>query len=161
MMRVIKFALVLVATISLLSYSLAPATKSFKCMIQLTNYNGEGAYVVVSLMNPKGEYVKTIYIEGDDKEWYHEISSWWKYYGKKRYNVDAISGSTVSPGERKINILKIDSDKVDKGYYLRFESAVEEKNYYEKDIQFELTAGNLIKKHQGSGFIRYVRFIEQ
>ena len=31
-------------------------TKKYKCLIQLTNYKGEGAYIVASLINPEGKY---------------------------------------------------------------------------------------------------------
>ena len=136
-------------------------TKNYKCLMQMSNYNGEGAYVVVSLISPDGKYENTIYIQGDDDKWYYEISSWWSYYGKNKYNVDGISGSTVSAGERSLNVFKIDESKIGSGYKLRFETAVEDENYFEKDIEFELNEANLLKKHSGNGFIRYVRFISQ
>ena len=65
----------------------------YKCMIQIKNYKGEGAYVIVSLINPKGDYEKTLYVIGDDSEWYYEMSSWWKFYGKKRTKLDGITGA--------------------------------------------------------------------
>jgi len=136
-------------------------TKNYKCLMQMSNYNGEGAYVVVSIINPDGKYEKTIYIQGDDDKWYYEITSWWSYYGKNKYNVDGISGSTVSAGERSFNVFKIDESKIGSGYKLRFETAVEDENYFEKGIEFELNEANLLKKHSGNGFIRYVRFISQ
>ncbi len=30
----------------------------YKCMVQMTNYVGEGAYIVVSLIDSKGKYEK-------------------------------------------------------------------------------------------------------
>ena len=127
----------------------------------MTNYKGEGAYVVVSIINPEGNYEETLYVQGNDSKWFFEITSWWSYYGKNKYKIDGISGSTVSAGERSISILSIDDSKIGKGYKLRFESAVEDENYFEKDIELELTKSNLLKKHSGNGFIRYVRFIPQ
>ena len=82
-------------------------TSKYKCMIQLTNYTGEGAYVVVSLINPNGEYEKTLYVQGDDDEWYFDITEWWKFQGKVRANIDAVTGATVSGGQRTISILDI------------------------------------------------------
>ena len=35
-------------------------TKKYKCLIQLTNYKGEGAYIVASLINPEGKYEQTL-----------------------------------------------------------------------------------------------------
>lgn len=137
------------------------STKKYKCLIQLTNYEGEGAYVVVSLINPKGHYEKTVYVLGDDSEWYHEITEWWKFYGKKRTKLDGITGSTISGGERSMIVVQLDPAKIDKGYKLRFESAVEAKNYHKQDVEFTLTTANLQKKYNGKGFIRYVRMLPQ
>ena len=36
-------------------------------MLQMVNYTGEKAYIVVSLINPKGQYEKTLYMMGPDK----------------------------------------------------------------------------------------------
>lgn len=127
----------------------------------MTNYEGEGAYVVVSLINPKGQYEKTVYVQGDDSEWYYELTSWWKFYGKKRTKLDGITGSTISGGERSMVVIQLDAAKINKGYKLRFESAVEAKNYYKKDIEFSLTTANLQKKYNGKGFVRYVRMLPQ
>ena len=134
--------------------------KNFKCLIQMKNYSGEGAYIIISLIKPNGEYEKTIYVHGDDTEWYYEMTSWWKFYGKKRPNIDGITGGTISGGERAMSVLKIDASKINSGYKLRFESAVENENYYEKDIEFELTSNNLKNKFNGKGFIRYIRILE-
>jgi len=134
--------------------------KKFKCLIQMKNYSGEGAYIIISLIKPNGDYEKTIYVHGDDSEWYYEMTSWWKFYGKKRPNIDGITGGTISGGERAMSVLKIDASKINSGYKLRFESAVENENYYEKDIEFELTSSNLKNKFNGKGFIRYIRILE-
>jgi len=136
-------------------------TTAVKCMIQMTNYSGEGAYVVVSLLDPSGKYEETLYVQGKDDEWYSEITQWWKFYGKKKSNIDAISGETISGGERTVTVLQIPQDKVDKGYSIRFETSVEDQKYYADDIQFELTKANLKAKKEGKGFIRYVRMLPQ
>ena len=136
-------------------------TKPVKCLIQMTNYNGEGAYVIVSLLNPNGEYEETLNVLGKDPEWYSEISEWWKFYGKRRPNIDAISGETISGGERTVSILQIPINKIDKGYSLRFETSVEDQKYYTDDLQFPLTTESLNSKKEGKGFIRYVRMLTQ
>ena len=129
-------------------------------MIQMKNYTGEGAYLIVSLIDPNGKYEQTLYVQGDDPDWYHEITSWWKFYGKKRANIDAITGETLSGGERSINIISFDKSKLIKGYKLRFETAVEDKNYFEKDLEISLVELNTETKYNGNGFIRYVRLID-
>lgn len=133
----------------------------YKCLIQMTNYAGEGAYIVISLLNPQGDYEKTLYVHGDDNEWYYDITEWWNFYGKKRSDIDAITGATISGGKRSITVIEIDKDKIDQGYRIRFETAVEDQNYYTKDVQFELTDDSVKGKYEGSGFIRYVRMMPQ
>lgn len=145
----------------LLAFSKPAETTNVKCMIQMVNYTGEGAYVVISLINPDGEYEETLHVLGKDSEWYSEIPEWWKFYGKRRLNIDAISGATVSGGGRTVSMLKIPNDKINNGYSIRFETAVEDKEYYTNDVQFKLTSESLESKMEGKGFIRYVRTILQ
>ena len=133
---------------------------NYKCMIQMKNYSGEGAYIIISLIDEDGNYKQTLNVLGDDPEWYHEITSWWKFYGKKRTNIDGITGETISGGERSINIISIDKSMIGSNYKLRFETAVEDKNYFEKDIEIPLSEINSGTKYSGNGFIRYVRILE-
>ncbi|MFB0904955.1 MAG: DUF2271 domain-containing protein [Nonlabens sp.] len=112
-------------------------------MIQLKNYIREGTYVVVSLLNSKGAYKETLYVQGTDSEWYSEITPWWQFYGKHRPNIEAISGATISGREAAIPVLQIPKVKIDKGYSIRFETAVEDQENYATDLQFELTTAHL------------------
>lgn len=161
MKRLIKFIPVVLLVGSLLTAFTTVEKKTVKCLIQLTNYTGEGAYLIVSIVDADNEYVETLYVQGKDSEWYSEISEWWKFYGKHRPNIDAISGETISGGERSLSVLQIPIDKIDKGYNLRFETSVEDQGYFADDIQFELTTENLTTKVEGKGFIRYVRMLPQ
>ena len=145
--------------ITTLSFTTKTESTSYKCMIQMINYTGEGAYVVISLINPEGEYEKTLYVQGDDDEWYHDISEWWHFYGKKRSSIDAITGATIAGGARTISVLEIEDSKIDAGYSIRFETAVEDQEYYTKDVEFPLTSESVKSKKEGKGFIRYVRMM--
>ena len=155
-------AFVLSLALALLSFKPKdPTTSSYKCLIQLTNYTGEGAYIVISLIDPEGNYEKTLYVLGDDDEWYFDITEWWKFQGKVRRDIDGITGATISGGERSITAIEIDDDKIDAGYSIRFETAVEDQEYYTDDVEFELTATSVKGKYEGKGFIRYVRMLPQ
>ena len=155
-----KIFLILFLAFGVMAFTTSDDT-TYKCMIQLKNYTGEGAYITVSLLNPDGEYEKTLYVQGDDEDWYSDITEWWKFQGTKRADIDAITGATVSGGNRTISILKIPESKLNKGYKIRFESAVEDQEYYKDDVQFELTTENVKNKIEGKGFIRYIRMIPQ
>lgn len=155
-----KLSILFIVAFGIMAFT-TPDSSKYKCMIQMKNYDGEGAYIVISLLNPKGEYEKTLYVQGDDQEWYHDITEWWSFHGKVRSNIDAITGATISGGNRAISIIKIPNDKINKGYKIRFESAVEDQEYYKDDVEFDLNSENIKSKIEGNGFIRYVRMIPQ
>ncbi|MDI9363694.1 MAG: DUF2271 domain-containing protein [Flavobacterium sp.] len=134
------------------------ATTKYKCMVQMTNYMGEGAYMVVSLIDSKGAYEKTLYVMGSDKKWYPNLKSWHNFYKKKPNNISAITGASVTNGDRSVTVIEIETAKINAGYKLRFETSVEDKTYYEKDVEVPLTTEGLNGKTDGTGYIRYVRF---
>jgi len=152
-----KITLVL-ALIFGLSFTSQAQTTKYKCMVQMTNYVGEGAYVVVSLVDSKGAYEKTLYVMGSDKQWYPDLKEWHKAFKKKPTSLSAISGASVSGGDRSVAVFEIEDAKVNAGYTLRFESAVENQQYHIKDIEVPLTTENLAGKTEGTNYIRYVRF---
>lgn len=146
--------------VALMSFSLLKRsnTSQYKCMIQMANYTGEGAYVIVSLINSKGQYEKTLYVQGDDKQWYKDVKEWWPFYKKNEAMVDGITSASLAGGQRSMFVVALDNATLDAGYSLRFETAVEDKGYHTKDVEFALTAQNLATgKIEGTGFIRYVR----
>lgn len=157
-MKTIKTILLAVVCLSILAFKLVDSSQ-YKCLIQLKNYDGEGAYIIVSLLDAEGKYLETLQVIGDDDEWYHEIDEWWGFYGKKRNDIDAITGATITGGQRTVKVIKLDESKIDSGYKLRFETAVEDKGYYADDVEFELTSDNVKNKFEGKGFIRYIRML--
>lgn len=128
-------------------------------MIQMMNYTGERAYVVVSLIDPDGKYVKTLYVQGDDKEWYPDLKQWWKFSDGSKEKIDAITGATIGNGQRNIISLSFDESQFDKGYTLRFESAVENQEYHTVDAEVPLETATISNKVDGKGYIRYVRMV--
>jgi hypothetical protein len=147
----------LIALICISSFQATAQTSKYKCMLQMSNYMGEGAYIVVSLVNAKGEYDKTLYVMGDDKKWYKTLKEWHKFYSKKPTDISAKTGASVTGGDRSITTLEIEDNKINKGYKLRFETAVEDNKYYTADLEIPLTTEGIAAKTEGKGYIRYVR----
>ena len=133
-------------------------TNKYKCMIQMSNYMGDGAYIVISLIDSKGAYEKTLYVLGSDKKWYNSLKEWNKFFKSKPANISAITGASVTGGDRSVNVIEIETSKIDAGYKIRFESAVEDKKYNVSDVEIPLTTEGLSAKTDGTGYIRYVRF---
>lgn len=156
----LKLKGLIVATFLLVCAMTATAqdVAKYKCMIQMNSYLGEGAYIVVSLVGKDDSYTKTLYVLGDDKEWYPDWKEWHKAYKKKPTNISAITGASVAGGDRAVVTLEIDKAKINAGYKLRFESAVEDKPYHLKDVEIPLTTEGLAAKSEGKGYIKYIRF---
>ncbi|WP_447640954.1 MULTISPECIES: DUF2271 domain-containing protein [Chitinophagaceae] len=158
MLKKLGFFIVAVMVALCVSTTTEAQTTAYKCMIQMTNYLGEGAYIVVSVVDKDGNYDKTLYVLGSDRKWYKTLKEWDKAYKKKPTNISAITGASVSGGDRTVVTLNIDNAQINTGCKLRFESAVEDKPYYTKDVEIPLTTEALATKTDGSGYIRYVRF---
>lgn len=151
--RAALFAIVLLGTIRATAQA-----KNYKCMIQMNSYLGEGAYIVVSLMDEANNYKQTLYVLGADRKWYRDLKEWYKAYKEKPADISAITGASVSGGDRSVVTLAVDEAKINAGYKIRFESAVENKGYHVTDVEVPLTIEGLSAKTDGRGFIRYVRF---
>lgn len=132
-------------------------TSTYKCMLQLKNYKGEGAYVVASLLDDKGKYVKTLAVMGDDDQWYKTVKEWHKFQKVKKEKLDAITGASISPGSRAAKVFKIEDQLLNKGYKIRFETAVEDEPYYKDDIEIPLSTSEITQKYEGKGYIRFVK----
>lgn len=161
MKNFLKYTLVALLAVFFSSSSFAQTTK-YKCMIQMQNYSGKEAYVVISLINPKGQYEKTLGILGPDQEWYNSFAEWDKFRLKKKEKLNAITGASIAGGARSTRVIEFDTAKLGKGYKLRFESSVEIQKHYIKDVEVALTSEALDNKAgaKGTGYIRLVRFIK-
>lgn len=162
MQKFLRYFFFLFLLISISSFTLKSDSvrKQYKVLVQMKNYSGEGAYIVVSVVNERNQYLKTLQMIGDDKQWYNTLKDWWNANSKKKLSeIDAISGATVSGGERSTFTLNISENYMNKGYKLRFETAVEEVNYYSNDVEIPLTTAGLSSRPEGKGFIRYVRLM--
>ncbi|PTX08188.1 DUF2271 domain-containing protein [Sphingobacterium faecium] len=152
----IKFILLLFLVTLFSSHSFAQSSK-FKCMIQMNSYEGEGAYIIISLINPKGAYEKTLSVLGPDKQWYNTLKEWHKFQTKSNVKLSAITGASVGGGDRAMRTIEIDDTKLNKGYKLRFESAVEEQKYHITDVEIPLTTEALAERASGKGYIKFVK----
>ncbi|GGI25498.1 DUF2271 domain-containing protein [Pedobacter mendelii] len=158
MNNILKISLLILSLAFLKPNQASAQAAKYKCMIQMTNYMGEGAYIVISLIDGKGQYEKTLYVLGSDKKWYNSLKEWHKFNSKKSTNISAITGASLTGGDRGVSVIEIDKAKINTGYKLRFESAVEDQKYNVKDLEIPLTTEALATKSDGTGFIRYVRF---
>ena len=153
-MKKVLFSIFLFILLSATSYA---QSSKYKCMIQMNSYKGEAAYVVISLINPQGGYEKTLSVLGPDKKWFNTLKEWHKFETKAKAQLSTITGASVNGGDRAMRTIEIDDSKLNKGYKLRFESAVEEQKYIIKDVEIALTPEALAERVEGTGYIKFVK----
>ncbi|MCT4561298.1 MAG: DUF2271 domain-containing protein [Crocinitomicaceae bacterium] len=129
----------------------------FKCLIQMTNYPGEGAYLVVSVVNEKNEYLETIKVFGTESKWYADLKNWFPFYEKNKAVIDGRTGATLSGGERSIFTFSVNAAYFNGKNKLRFESSVEDQKYHINDLLLPLNKKSLVGKHEGTGYVRYIQ----
>ena len=142
-------------------------TLTVKCMVQMIEYRGEGAYFAISVIDADGNYHKTLYVMGNDKTWFSDMKAFWQHlrsnalYTDETFYpmIDGISGATISGGERRIFPIDIPYEFLEKEYRLRFETAVEDKGYYTDDVVLDLNRLALKESYKGSGFIQQIKFL--
>ena len=137
------------------------ASTKYKCMIQMTNYTGEGAYIIVSVLNEKGEYLESVRVMGDDEEWYPDLNQWFTYYETEQPEIDGITGATLSGGKRSVFSIEIDDTRLNSGHTLRIETAVEDQKYVPDEVEIPMTTAGMAGKYDGKDYIRYVRILAE
>ncbi len=158
MKKIHLFAFTILTAI-LFSFTKSESDTNYKCMMQMINYTGENAYVVISLINPDGKYDRALAVYGKDEKWYADIIQWWGYQKKAKQKIDGITGASIAGGQRAMNIVKIPSNLINKGYKIRVESAVESQTYHKNDIDFDYKSENINQKIDGKGYVKYIRLI--
>ena len=133
------------------------AQTQYRCMLQMNAYKGESAYVVVSLVNANNKYEKTLAVLGPDKKWYDSLTEWFKAQQAMHEKLDAITGASIKGGDRRITTFTIDDKLLNRGYKIRFESAVEDQKYFADDVIIPLTTEKLTEKADGKGYIKMVK----
>ncbi|MEL7149070.1 MAG: DUF2271 domain-containing protein, partial [Bacteroidota bacterium] len=84
---------------------------------------------------------------------------WWSFTSSAEEKIDGITGASVGNGERKISLFEFDETILDAGYKLRFETAVEDQDYFMKDLEVALKSEEMINRFEGNGYIRYIRIM--
>lgn len=152
--NIIRLSLLL--TIFMGASSLMAQTK-YRCLVQMKPYQGEKAYVVVSLVDAKGQYERTLRVLGPDKRWYDSLTEWYKAQRSKPEKLDGVTGASIAGGDRSVFTITLDDSKLDKGYTLRFESSVEDQKYHVRDVEIPYTSGKVAERAEGKGYIRLVK----
>lgn len=157
-----KLSLVALATVGFLAGSVAVPIQAMaaqvRVLVQLNNYEGEKAYFSLYLVSPDARYEQTLWVSGDEEKYFPDLPRWWKYLSRKPQPLDAITGASTAGGDRSILKLEIADELIDAGYRLRVETAVEDLENYDSDVEVDLSRSNAGEKIPGTGYVRFISF---
>lgn len=141
-----------------LSLPMRVQAKEIRLLVQLNNYEGENAYFALYLINPEGRYAQTLWVSGDEEKYFPDLPRWWKYLSRAPQGLDAITGASTAGGDRNILKLEIADEFINTGFKLRVETAVEEHENYDVDVEFDLSEDTAGQKIPGTGYVRFINF---
>lgn len=127
-------------------------------LVQLGEYEGEKAYFSLYLIDPDGRYDSTLWVSGDEIKYHPDLPRWFRYLSRNPQEIDAVTGASTGAGDRAVLAIEIDESLIDAGYSLRVETAVEDQDNYDEDVEVELTTDNQGDKFEGTGYVRYIRY---
>lgn len=61
-------------------------------------------YVAIWLESEQREYLSTIAVWADDKEWYKDLRQWWRRAGRTKQDYDGVTSATRKPATYLIRI---------------------------------------------------------
>lgn len=119
----------------------------------LKNYGGDGAYVVIYVVDAAGAYKGTLWMAGGKAKYYRHLSDWQAASGGARTEIDGITGASVGAGRT----LKITADLadalIDGGFEIRVDTAVEDMRDNPSDVAAPLTTAGNGKPVAGRGYV--------
>lgn len=152
-----QFSKIIYLTLFLLGSMAFAQSAKYKCMLQMKNYSGEGAYVTAYIVNAQGKFIKTLNVMGDDKKWYKNLKQWYAAQTKSKEKLDAITGASVSGGKRNVFTIQLEPSLMNKGNKIRFESSVEHGDYVPVELDIPLETASIENKVDGKGYIRFAK----
>ncbi len=145
------------ATYTMLLPGVASAEKA-TFLVQLNDYKGDEAYFSLYLVDPNNRFVRTLWVSGDEARWYPDQPRWWKYVGRAREDLSAITGASTAPGDRTVIRIELEPEVLDAGYSVRVDTSVEDQSNFPTDVETVLRSEDHGAKIPGTGYVRYLRY---
>ncbi len=90
----------------------------------LKNYGGDGAYVVLYVVDAAGSYQGTLWMAGGKAKYYRHLSDWQRASGDSTAEIDGITGASVGAGRTLTITLDLADTLIDGGFEVRVDTAV-------------------------------------
>lgn len=152
-----KHAWPLAAVASALAVPSMASARQVALEAQLTNYGGEGAYVVVYLTDRTGRYERTLWVAAPKAKYWRDLRDWYRASGGAA-RVDGISGASVGAGKTLRVTVDVADTLLDAGYEIHIDTAVEKMKENPSEVVVPLTAAGAGKPITGRGYVKSFRY---
>lgn len=132
-------ALAALALTTALTMPVLAMAKPVTLTVDLSNYGGNGAYLVLYVTNAQGAYVGTLWMAGGKSKYYQHLANWYRATGGSPAEIDGITGASVGPGRSLEISVDLADALFDAGYTLHVDAAVEDMRDSPNEIAVPLT----------------------
>ncbi|WP_019675032.1 DUF2271 domain-containing protein [Arsukibacterium perlucidum] len=143
-----------VAFAMLMTWSLCVQAKEVTFTTQLTNYQGDGAYLAIYLTDSVGSYQRTIWVAGSKSKHYKHLTDWARGSKMSRSEYDGFTGASIANGMLLKVTINVDDALIDSGYQVRVDTAVEDMSENPADIIIPLTTAGVGIVVKGKGYVK-------
>lgn len=154
----VKYALPIAALAGAVSMPSIASARQITFETQLSNYGGDGAYVVMYVTDRAGRYQGTLWMAGDKAKYYKHLRDWSRLSGGKA-KLDGITGASIGAGRTLRATLDVADTLIDAGYEIHIDTAVEKMNENPSEVVVPLTTGGAAKPVRGRGYVKSFRYL--
>lgn len=121
--------------------------------VNMANYGGNNAFLVVYLIDAQGKYAQTLWMAGGRAKYYRHLTDWYRTTGGNPGDISGITGASVGSGRQLKVTVDLADALLDAGYQLHVDSAVEDMRESPSEITMPLTAAGAGKPARGQRYI--------
>ncbi|MBA4207521.1 MAG: DUF2271 domain-containing protein [Polymorphum sp.] len=135
-----KSTLALLALTTALTLPALALARPVTLTTTLSNYGGNGAYLVLYVTDAAGAYAGTLWMAGGKSKYYEHLSDWYRATGGDPAQINGVTGASVGAGRTLEITLDLRDALFDAGYTLHIDAAVEDMRDSPREVSIPLTA---------------------
>jgi hypothetical protein len=123
----------------------------------LKPYGGNGAYVVLYVTDPSGQYRGTLWMAGGKAKYYRHLADWQRGSGGAASEIDGITGASIGSGKTlKVSVDLADA-LIDAGYQIHVDTAVEDGADHPSEVVAPLATKASGTPATGKGYVKSLK----
>jgi hypothetical protein len=124
----------------------------------LSDYGGDGAYLVLYVTDAQGAYVGSLWMAGGKSKYYEHLADWHRATGGDPAQIDGITGASVGAGRTLEITLDLADALFDAGYTLHVDAAVEDMRDSPNEVAVPLTTDRAGTPVRGRRYVASFRY---